>query len=254
MIKNKLLFIYTLIFFFFSNSINSQININKISKQVKTQFPSENKVKTNPLNNDEVIKGLKEALSIGVTKGTEKASALGGFLKNDLIRIPFPPEAKNVRDKAMQWGLDRKVEKFEQTLNEAAEEACKTASPIFIDAIKNMNVTDGIKILKGNDNAATIFLENQTGSKLYSRFIPEVKKAIDKVQLTTYWTPLVNKYNQTTKLSGKEKIETDLNRYVTERAISGLFKLVEIQEKEIRKNPISRTSDILKKVFSSLDP
>ena len=186
-------------------------------------------------------------------KGTEKASAAGGFLKNDLIRIPFPPSAKNVRDKAMQMGLDTKVDKFEATLNQAAEEACKTAAPIFINAITNISFSDGFNILKGDDNAATIYLKNQTSRELYDLFIPEVTKAMEKVKLIIYWNPLVTKYNMTTRLTGKEKVETDLNKYVTDRAIDGIFKLIAAQEKEIRKNPMQRTSDILKKVFSSLD-
>ena len=107
------------------------------------------------------------------------------------------------------------MEKFEQTLNEAAEEACKTAAPIFVNAIKNMSLSDGFKILNGADNAATVFLKTQTNSQLYSLFFPEVKKAMEKVQLTTYWSPLVTKYNQSTRISGKEKVETDLNKYVT---------------------------------------
>jgi len=234
--------------------VKSQINVNKLSKKVKSQIPIKKNESGTVLSNEEVIKGLKEALNIGIKKSTEKASAIGGFLKNDLIRIPFPPEAKIVRDKAMQWGLDNKVEKFEQTLNEAAEEACKTATPIFINAVKNMSVIDGFKILKGDDIAATNYLKKETSLELYNLFIPEVKKAIEKVSLTAYWDPLVKKYNQTTRITGKEKIETDLNKYVTERALDGLFKLVEIQEKEIRKNPLKRTSEILKKVFSSLDP
>ena len=240
--------------FCFLNSVKSQINVNKLSKKVKSQIPIKKNESGTVLSNKEVIKGLKEALNIGIEKSTEKASAIGGFLKNDLIRIPFPPEAKIVRDKAMQWGLDNKVEKFEQTLNEAAEEACKTATPIFINAVKNMSVIDGFKILKGDDIAATNYLKKETSLELYNLFIPEVKKAIEKVSLTAYWNPLVKKYNQTTRITGKEKIETDLNKYVTERALDGLFKLVEIQEKEIRKNPLKRTSEILKKVFSSLDP
>lgn len=240
--------------FCFFNSVQSQINVNKLSNKIKNEIPIKKSNNNPALSNDEVIKGLKEALNIGIEKSTEKASAIGGFLKNDLIRIPFPPEAKSVRDKAMQWGLDNKVEKFEQTLNEAAEEACKTAATIFINAVKNMSVGDGFKILNGNDVAATNYLKNETSLELYNLFIPEVKKAIEKVKLTAYWDPLVKKYNQTTRITGKEKIETDLNKYVTERAIDGLFKLVEIQEKEIRKNPLKRTSDILKKVFSSLDP
>lgn len=252
--KNKINFIIILTTFFNVNSSLGQININKISKEIKSKLPTEKRPTNNILSNEEVIKGLKEALNVGIEKSTKKASALGGFLNNDLIRIPFPEDARVVRDKAMQWGLDRKVEKFEQTLNEAAEEACKTAAPIFINAVKNMSLSDGFKILNGSDNAATLFLKGQTSTQLYSFFFPEVKKANDKVQLTTYWSPLVTKYNQTTRISGKEKIETDLIKYVTERAIDGLFKLLAIQEKEIRKNPLQRTSEILKKVFSSLDP
>jgi hypothetical protein len=249
-IRNSVLIILVTLF---SSIGYSQININKLSNKIKSELSSKKNKKSSLLSSEEVVKGLKEALNVGVKKGAEKASASGGFLKNDLIRIPFPPEAKNVRDKAMQMGLDSKVQKFEATLNEAAEEACKTAAPIFINAITNMSVSDGFNILKGEDNAATIYLKNQTIRELYKLFIPEVTKAIEKVKLTVYWNPLATKYNQTTRLTGKEKVETDLNKYVTDRAIDGIFKLIATQEKEIRKNPMQRTSDILKKVFSTLD-
>ena len=206
------------------------------------------------LSNQEVISGLKEALTIGAKKGAQQASAVGGFLKNDIIRLPFPPDAKKVRDKAMQWGLDKKVEKFEATLNQAAEEACKTAAPIFVNAITNMSVKDGFAILKGNENAATTYLKDNTSNALYQAFLPEVKKAIEMVKLTAYWEPLAKKYNQSTLLTGNDPINTDLNDYVTKRAIEGLFHLVELKERDIRKDPLSRTTDLLKKVFSTLDP
>ena len=206
------------------------------------------------LSNQEVISGLKEALTIGAKKGAQQASAVGGFLKNDIIRLPFPPDAKKVRDKAMQWGLDKKVEKFEATLNQAAEEACKTAAPIFVNAITNMSVNDGFAILKGNENAATTYLKDNTSKALYQAFLPEVKKAIEMVKLTAYWEPLAKKYNQSTLLTGNDPIKADLNDYVTKRAMEGLFHLVELKEREIRKDPLSRTTDLLKKVFSTLDP
>ena len=206
------------------------------------------------LSNQEVISGLKEALTIGAKKGAQQASAIGGFLKNDIIRLPFPPDAKKVRDKAMQWGLDKKVEKFEATLNQAAEEACKTAAPIFVNAITNMSVKDGFAILKGNENAATTYLKDNTSKALYQAFLPEVKKAIEMVKLTAYWEPLAKKYNKSTLLTGNEPINADLNDYVTKRAMEGLFHLVELKEREIRKDPLSRTTDLLKKVFSTLDP
>ena len=206
------------------------------------------------LSNQEVISGLKEALTLGANKGAQQASAVGGFLKDDFIRLPFPPDAKKVRDKAMQWGLDKKVEKFEATLNQAAEEACKTAAPIFVNAITNMSVKDGFAILKGNENAATTYLKDNTSNALYQAFLPEVKKAIEMVKLTAYWEPLAKKYNQSTLLTGNEPINADLNDYVTKRAMEGLFHLVELKEREIRKDPLSRTTDLLKKVFSTLDP
>ena len=143
--KNKINFIIILTTFFVVNSSLGQININKISKEIKSKLPTEKRPTNNNLSNDEVIKGLKEALNVGIKISTEKASAIGGFLNNDLIRIPFPKDARVVRDKAMQWGLDRKVEKFEHTLNEAAEEACKTAAPIFINAVKIWAFLMGLK-------------------------------------------------------------------------------------------------------------
>ena len=251
--KNIRNFALIILITLFSNIGYSQININKLKNQIKRELLDKKNKNSSLLSVEEVISGLKEALNVGVKKGAEKASANGGFLKNDLIRIPFPPAAKNVRDKAIQMGLESKVEKFEATLNQAAEEACKTAAPIFINAITNMSISDGFNILKGEDNAATTYLKNQTIRELYKLFIPEVTNAMEKVKLTLYWSPLVTKYNLTTRLTGKEKIETDLNKYVTDRAIDGIFKLIAAQEKEIRKNPTQRTSEILKKVFSTLD-
>jgi hypothetical protein len=249
-IRNSALIILVTLF---SSIGYSQIRVNKMTNKIKREFLDKKNENSSLLSIKEVVRGLKEALNVGVKKGAEKASTTGGFLKNDLIRIPFPPAAKNVRDKAMQMGLETKVEKFEATLNQAAEEACKTAAPIFIDAITNMSVSDGFNILKGEDNAATTYLKNQTIRELYKLFIPEVTNAMEKVKLTLYWSPLVTKYNLTTRLTGKEKVETDLNKYVTDRAIDGIFKLIAAQEKEIRKNPKQRTSEILKKVFSTLD-
>ena len=231
------------------------ISCDTLQQVANTAGVSLNTENTSPvLSNQEVISGLKEALTIGANKGAQQASAVGGFLKNDFIRLPFPPDAKKVRDKAMQWGLDKKVEKFEATLNQAAEEACKTAAPIFVNAITNMSVKDGFAILKGKENAATTYLKDNTSKALYQAFLPEVKKAIEMVKLTAYWEPLAKKYNQSTLLTGNEPINADLNDYVTKRAMEGLFHLVELKEREIRKDPLSRTTDLLKKVFSTLDP
>jgi hypothetical protein len=205
------------------------------------------------LTNDEVIAGLKEALTVGINKGSGLASATDGFFKNPSIKLPFPPDAQKVKDKAIDLGLQNKVDQFELTLNRAAEEATKEAGPIFIQAIKDMSIGDGFTILKGEDNAATNYLRDKTTSKLVSAFSPKVKTAIDKVQLTKYWTPLTKAYNTANILTGGSDVDTDLNAFVTERAIKGLFLLVEKEEKNIRKDPLARATDILKKVFSFLD-
>ncbi len=232
---------------------SSQINLNKITKTVTDQvLDNGSESSTNPLSNEEVISGLKEALTVGIENGSSKASKLDGFLKNDNIRLPFPEDAQKVKDKALQLGLNKKVEEFETTLNRAAEEAAKEAAPIFINAIKEMSIGDGFKILNGSNNAATNYLKDKTLSKLKAAFSPKVETAINKVNLTKYWEPLTSAYNSASFLTGAEDINTDLNEYITNKAIAGLFKLVEEEELKIRKDPIARVTDILKKVFGSL--
>ena len=148
--------------------------------------------------------------------------------------------------------MDGQVEKFETTLNRAAEEATKEALPIFMDAIKNMSVQDGFAILNGGNGAATKFLRDQTTAKLVTAFAPKVKEATSKVKLTEYWNPIINKYNTAMSISGGQKLNPDLDAYVTELAIKGLFQMVEKEENKIRKDPMARVTDILAKVFGSL--
>jgi hypothetical protein len=144
------------------------------------------------------------------------------------------------------------VEKFETTLNRAAEEAAKEALPIFVDAITNMSVQDGFAILNGGNGAATKFLKDQTTAKLTTAFAPKVADAISRVKLTEYWSPIMTKYNAAMTLTGGEKINPDLNAYVTQKAIEGLFKMVEQEENKIRKDPAARVTELLAKVFGSL--
>ncbi len=208
---------------------------------------------TNPaLTNSEVISGLKEALNVGIKNSVNRTSITDGFLKNEAIRLPFPQDALKVKQKAIELGLSGQVEKFETTLNRAAEDATKTALPIFVDAITNMSIQDGFKILNGGEGAATKFLKDNTTSKLVAAFSPKVAESISRVKLTDYWNPIINKYNSVMTITGGEKMNPDLNAYVTERAIAGLFKLVEDEENKIRKDPAARVSDILQKVFGSI--
>lgn len=204
------------------------------------------------LTNDEVIKGLKEALTVGIKNAVDSSAVLDGFLKNPEIRLPFPPEAMKVKEKALNLGMQGQVEKFETTLNRAAEEAVKEALPIFKNAILNMSIQDGFGILKGGNGAATKFLKDKTSDSLAVAFLPKVKNATSKVQLTSYWNPIITKYNAAVALTGGEKINPDLDAYVTQLAIQGLFKLVEKEENKIRKDPGARVTDLLMKVFSNI--
>lgn len=204
------------------------------------------------LTNSEVISGLKEALTVGIQNSVNLTSVTDGFLKNTNIRLPFPPDAEKVRTKALEWGLDGQVEKFETTLNRAAEEATKEALPIFKDAILGMSVSDGFSILNGGNGAATRFLKDNTSAKLIEAFSPKVANAIATVKLTEYWNPIITKYNSAMTLTGGEKINPDLNKYVTERAVTGLFYMVEQEENKIRLDPVARVSDLLQKVFGSI--
>ena len=201
------------------------------------------------LTNDEVISGLKEALSVGIKNSVSLTSVTDGFLGNVEIRLPFPPDAIKVKEKALNLGLSGQVEKFETTLNRAAEEATKEAMTIFIDVIKNMSVQDGFAILKGGNGAATKFLKDQTISKLVIAFTPKVKEATSKVKLTEYWNPIITKYNAITM---GEDLNPDLDAYITQKAIEGLFIMVAKEEDKIRLDPAARVSDLLSKVFGSL--
>ena len=204
------------------------------------------------LTNDEVIAGLKEALTVGITNAVDLTSAKDGFLGNTAIALPFPESANNMREKAIEWGLENQVNQIVETINRAAEDASKEAAPIFVNAIKNMSISDGFNILNGGEGAATKFLRDNTASQLIEAFSPKVQESIERVKLTEYWNPVMTRYNQAIRFTGGEQVETDLNRYVTERAVDGLFHMVEQEENKIRLNPAARVTDLLSKVFGSL--
>ena len=223
-----------------------------VLNQASNMVNSNNSSNKPSLTNDEVISGLREALQIGIKNSVNLTSVTDGFLKNNEIRLPFPPDAQKVRDKALEWHLDGQVEKFETTLNRAAEEASKEALPIFADAIKNMSVQAGFAILNGGDSSATKFLKDNTYSKLVAAFSPKVKEATEKVKLTEYWNPIITKYNSAMTLTGGQKLNPDLDAYITQKAIDGLFIMVVKEENKIRKDPAAQVTELLSKVFGSL--
>ncbi|MBI2279876.1 MAG: DUF4197 domain-containing protein [Bacteroidetes bacterium] len=213
-----------------------------VMEQVNTATGS-----TNPaLTNDEVIRGLREALTVGTNNSSNLTSKLDGFYKNPEIFIPFPPEALKVKEKVEQLGMKKQVDEFVMTLNRAAETATSEAAPIFVNAIKEMTIADGFAILRGNDNAATQYLKDKTAAQLKVKFNPIVKAAIQKVEVTKYWNPIINTYN---KVPFVEKMNPDLEDYVTAKAMDGLFLMIAKEETKIRKDPMARVTDLLKKVF-----
>jgi hypothetical protein len=201
-----------------------------------------------PLTTAEVTEGLKEALINGITNGSNLASQLDGYFKNPEIKIPFPPEVRKVEDKLRQLGLGGEVDKFVLTLNRGAEDAAKEAKPIFISAIKSMTIQDAWGILKGESNAATEYLKRTTSSQLKMKFQPVIQSSLNKVNATKYYGDIVNTYN---KIPLVEDVNPNLDEYATDKAIEGLFTLIAKEEEKIRRDPVARTTDLLRKVFGS---
>jgi len=198
------------------------------------------------LTQDEAAAGIKEALNKGVTKGVELVSKENGYFGDAEIKIPFPPEAKSMEDKLRAMGMGKRVDEVVLSINRAAEDAAIKAKDIFIGAIKQMTVTDAIHIVSGNDDAATQYLKTHTTDELVKQFRPVIEESLKKVNATKYWSDVVTTYN---KIPMVKKMNPDLAGYVTQKAIDGLFVKIAEEEKEIRKNPAARTSDLLRKVF-----
>lgn len=199
-----------------------------------------------PLTTAEVAEGLKEALVKGVSTGSDLVSVTDGYFKNSEIKIPFPPEVKKVEDALRKIGLGSQVDNFVLTLNRGAEDAAKEAKPIFIAAIKSMTIQDAWAILKGEENAATEYLKKTTSGLLKEKFKPVIQNSLNKVNATRYYGELVTRYNQIPLV---DKVNPDLDDYATDKAIEGLFVMIAKEEKNIRQDPVARTTELLKKVF-----
>lgn len=200
------------------------------------------------LTTEEVAQGLREALVKGISTGSDLVSQIDGYFKNPEIKIPFPPEVKKVEDKLRQIGLGSEVDKFVLTLNRGAEDAAKEAKPIFVAAIKSMTIQDAWAILKGEESAATNYLKRVTSAQLKEKFSPVIQNSLNKVNATKYYGDIVTRYN---KIPLVEKVNPDLNSYATDRALDGLFIMIAKEEKNIRQNPLARTTELLKKVFAA---
>ena len=199
------------------------------------------------LSNDEIVAGLKEALSTGANNAGKQLSSVDGFFKDAAIKVLMPAEAQKAEKKLRSLGMGKLVDDAILAMNRAAEDASKSAAPIFVNAVKQMSVGDAVGILKGGDFAATDYLRGKTTSSLTEAFRPVIESSLKKVDATKYWNAVFTAYNKVSM----DKVNTDLSAYVTEKALSGIFYQVGQEEQKIRKDPMARTTDILKKVFAN---
>lgn len=202
--------------------------------------------KQGELSQDEIGRGLKEALNRGIEKGVNQLSKPDGYFKDVQIKLLMPDEAKSMEDKLRKIGQGKLVDDAIESMNRAAEDAATEAKALFVTAIQNMTIADAKNILKGSDDAATNYLKSSTRAQLFEKFKPIIKTSLDKVGATKHWSTLVNAYNAVPLV---KKMNPDLVEYTTNKAIDGLFIQIAKEELEIRKNPGARASDLLKKVF-----
>jgi hypothetical protein len=198
----------------------------------------------------DIAGGLKEALNNGITKQVTKLTATDGFYKNEAVKILLPEELKKVDSGLRKIGLGSLADEGLKVLNRAAEDAVKEATPIFVDAVMKMTFTDAKTILMGNENAATTYLQNSTSTALYGKFNPVIKSSFSKVGADKVWANIITKYNSIPLV---KKVNPDLTDYVTKEAMTGVFKMIAVEEKNIRTNLSARTSPLLQKVFAMQD-
>jgi hypothetical protein len=217
-----------------------------------------------PLTEEEVINGLKEALITGAKNSSRILSAENGYYGDPAVKILLPDEAKVIVDNISKIpGGDKLVDDVILRINRAAEDAAKEAASVFINSIRQMTVQDAFNILRGSDNAATSYLRNTTYSELYALYKPKIQASTDKdlagnVSTTDSWNALTGKWNSLAnsvagRISNLKPVNTDLNDYLTNKALNGIFLKVGTEELKIRKDVSARISPVLQRVFGSLD-
>ena len=214
-------------------------------QQVLNQLPQ-----TQGIGGVDIAGGLKEALNNGISKQVTKLTATDGFYRNEAVKILLPEELRKVDTGLRRIGLSSLADEGLKVLNRAAEDAVKEATPIFVDAVRNMTFRDAKSILMGNESSATNYLQNSTSTALYGKFNPVIKNSFTKVGADKVWANIITKYNSIPLIN---KVNPDLTDYVTNQAMNGVFKMVAVEEKNIRTNIASRTSILLQKVFAMQD-
>jgi len=197
-----------------------------------------------------IASGLRQALDFGIDKQVTKLTREDGFFKNELVRITLPPELQKVDKTLRDVGLGNLADEGLKVLNRAAEDAVKEATPIFVNAVQQITFTDARNILLGQDDAATQYLIGKTQSQLYDKFSPVITSSLDKVGANKIWSNIIQKYNS---IPLTNKVNPDLSDYVTSEALNGVYTMIAVEEKDIRNDISSRTTTLLKRVFSLQD-
>lgn len=203
-----------------------------------------------PLDEQTVADGLREALTVGTRRAGEQLSREGGFSEDPLLRILIPEEIEGVASRLRSIGLDDQVDRFETRMNRAAEEAAGEAYDVFAGVIRALTIQDAFDVLNGPPNAATSLFRTRASDDLRDRFLPVVENSMDEVGLYATYEDLVERYNAIPLV---EPIEFDLEMYIVDETMSGLFSTLEQEEARIREDPLARSTALLRRVFGSLD-
>jgi hypothetical protein len=206
--------------------------------------------KSGALSQEQIGNGLRQALDNGIKNQVSKLTSTDGFYKNELVKIMLPEELQAVDKGLRKIGLGNLADEGIKVLNRAAEDAVKTATPIFINAVKEITFADAKNILLGNQNAATSYLKGKTSDDLYASFTPVIKNSFSKVGVDKVWRGLINKYNS---IPFVKNVNPDLTNYVTTRALDGVFTMIEVEEKGIREKAGLRNTALLQQVFALQD-
>ena len=201
---------------------------------------------TQSLDEPTIVSGLKQALEVGTERAVDATSRENGYFRSPLIRIPLPDELETAASALRAVGLGRQVDELERTMNRAAERAAREATPVFVGAIRQMSFSDAMGILRGGDRAATNYFESRTRSELGSRFTPIVERSMQQVGLVELYDTVLGWIESLPLVASPD---LDLEDYVTERALDGLFTVLAQEETRIREDPAARTTELLRRVF-----
>ena len=205
------------------------------------------KVTGSGVSEAEAGQGIKEALTQGVTNAVLNLNKTDGFFGSEIYKMLLPPDAKKIESTLRSAGMGAQVDKAILAINRGAEDAVAFAKPIFVDAIKEMTLTDALNIVKGSKDAATQYFKQKTSQKLIAAFTPSVQGSLDKVEATKYYDDIVTTYNKFPTTF--KKVDPDLTSFVVGKAVDALFDQVAKEEANIRASPLARTRDILKRGF-----